>query len=133
LIALSLLVVLWIRQRSGSAKVTADNERPIAPLEEALEQLGSSATEQLIRDEEWKRYYSRLTGIFKTYIEKKFAFPAMQKTTDELLVFLHGLRSKNENREVVEALRMADAVKFAKYKPDREAPVNAREVMIIAL
>lgn len=133
LIALGLLVVLWIRQRSGSVGVERDHGRSVSPLKEALEQLSSPATGQLIRDEEWKGYYSRVTDIFKTYIEKKFAFPAMQKTTDELLVFLHGLGIKNEYPVIAEVLRMADAVKFAKYKPEREVPGNARQAMVAGL
>ncbi len=117
LIALGVLVWLWLKSRAGKPAAEAP-ANALTPLQEAMNGLRQLETEQLTGRGEWKKYYSILTGIFKRYMERKFQTPAMQKTTAELLLQLKRIQGNTPVSETAEALRIADAVKFAKYRPE---------------
>jgi hypothetical protein len=66
-----------------------------------------------------KEYYTALTEITRHYIERQYAIPAMESTTEEIL---HAFRrSKPEDHLLDDMLRelleLADLVKFAKADP----------------
>lgn len=120
LIALGILIWLWLKRNAGKPLPGSGYAHALSPLEEALDRIRRLETEQRTAKEEWKKYYSTLTDIFKTYIERKFSVPALQKTTDELLLFLNSRGGKQMVSGPAEALRISDAVKFAKYRPQGE-------------
>ena len=120
LIALGALVWLWLKRNTGKRPTVGGHAHVLSPLEEALGRLRQLETEQPIAKEEWKNYYTTLTDIFKTYIERKFNIPALQKTTDEVLLFLNSRGGKQMLNGAAEALRISDAVKFARYRPPGE-------------
>ncbi len=120
LIALGALVWLWLKRNAGRSQTTPGYAHGLSPLEEALARLRHLETERHIAKEEWKNYYTTLTDIFKTYIERKFNIPALQKTTDEVLLFLNSRGGKLMVNGAAEALRISDAVKFARYCPPGE-------------
>ena len=119
LIALGVLVWLCLKSRAGKPPAGAPVSA-FSPLQEAMNGLRQLEAEQLTGKGEWKKYYSVLTGIFKRYMERKFQAHAMQKTTGELLLQLKSRLGKEPVSEIAEALRIADAVKFAKYQPEEE-------------
>lgn len=66
-----------------------------------------------------KHYYTRLTKIFRRYIESQYGIPAMERTTEEIL---HAFRKSNTEDNLLdemlkELLELADLVKFAKEDP----------------
>ncbi|MEN8228538.1 MAG: hypothetical protein ABFS38_10325 [Bacteroidota bacterium] len=66
-----------------------------------------------------KHYYTRLTKIFRRYIESQYGIPAMERTTEEIL---HAFRKSNTEDDLLdemlkELLELADLVKFAKEDP----------------
>ena len=69
---------------------------------------------------DWKLYYSTLTGIFKNYNEWKYRSGFPQKTTDEILLMLNRGLPKELISGLAGTLRVADAVKFAKYLPEAD-------------
>ncbi len=63
-------------------------------------------------------YYSRMVDIFRIYVEKRKGIQSMQKTTNDLVIKLQTLKPEKEKFDaLVQALRMSDFVKFAKYQP----------------
>jgi hypothetical protein len=137
LAALGILVVwLWLKSRRGKPMAAGANTSARSPLEEALERLRALKSGPFASNEEWKKYFSELTGIFKIYIERKFSSPALQKTTDELLLMLNSMLDKQRISETAEALRISDAVKFARYQPQNDmasASLHSIEKTIRAL
>ena len=121
LAVLGILIWLWLKSRTGKPIHAGAHFSALSPLEEALSKLRGLEAEQLADQEEWKKYYSVLTGIFKVYIERRFNSPALQKTTGELLLLLNGMLGKQMVGETAEALRISDAVKFARYQPGKDA------------
>ncbi|MFT4778104.1 MAG: hypothetical protein ACJAU0_000946 [Flavobacteriales bacterium] len=65
-----------------------------------------------------KAYHTELTEILRGYIEDRFAVPALEQTSNQLLQDLrnYGI-SKSDLQLLPQLLRTADFVKFAKYKP----------------
>jgi hypothetical protein len=92
-------------------------ERPAHEL--ALERLEHLKEEKLWQAGKIKQYYSELSDILREYLESRFILPAMEQTTDEIIV---GLRHKPDlNAEQIGQLKallfLSDLVKFAKENP----------------
>lgn len=116
LILAGILAWLWLRTRKKGPAAVINNAAKISALQEAMERLRQLQREELPAKGEWKKFYSTLTDITKVYSQKRFTLPALQFTTDELLVHLNNI-SRETMGKLAETLRIADAVKFAKYEP----------------
>ncbi len=97
-------------------------EIPSRPAHEvALEALRSLEAEHLWQRGKVKEYYSTLTDIVRTYIERKFFVKAMEITTDEIMFADEIVALDNNSKESLkEILVRADLVKFAKFLPVHE-------------
>ena len=95
----------------------------LSPLEEALQSLNEVQKQQLLSKGEIKEFYTRLSEIFKRYISRKANSNLHILTSGEILIKLSEMQVSKENIGLAaNNLKMADAVKFAKYKPaDRES------------
>ena len=114
------LVYYIVRKRKkGEALLPEAPPRPAHEL--ALEALRSLEAEKLWQRGLVKEYYSQLTDIVRTYIEKRYAVLAMEMITDEILatpvILALGKPMKEQLREM---LVLADFVKFAKFQPIAE-------------
>lgn len=134
-IVLGILIRGWLR--SGRRKPFPGGPvSEVSPLQEALSELRKLSAQQLEHKGEWKVYYSALTDILRRYMERKFQVSAKQKTTGELLLYLKRMDNKAQVSAIAETLRIADAVKFARYRPEIEqanASLQAIEKTIQAL
>lgn len=112
------LVWWWLKRKKLTPAVIPVHKSSLPLLEEALQRLRQLKVQSLPEKKEWKQYYSELTDVFKTFSVGKFHDGALQKTTDELLIEMNHHLSKEDLSELAETLRIADAVKFAKYQPE---------------
>lgn len=117
-IVIAVIVWLWLKNRKKKPEVTKLSKSSLPLLEETLGQLHNLKNQGLPAKGEWKKYYTELTDIFKSFNEKRFHDGTMHKITDELLIKLNDQLTKDSVSEIAETLRIADAVKFAKYQPD---------------
>lgn len=95
--------------------------------EEAIRQLNQLRQDGLLGKGELKKYYSRLYDIYRTYLGAIQGRSAMQLTTDDILVGLKGGLDNSTFTGTAEALRVCDAVKFAKYKPATDTGTRTLE------
>jgi hypothetical protein len=116
--AILLCILAWLWYKKRKPKTVVVNKSALPLLQETLQQLKKLKAQNLFAKEEWKKYYTELTNIFKTYYEQKFGNGALQKTTDEMLMLANQHLSKDLLSQLAETLRMAEAAKFAKYQPD---------------
>jgi len=133
LILIGMLVWLWMRSRKRAPLPLKPVEVKGSPLEEALQQLRELKRAGYIERGEWKLYYSTLTEVFKNYNERKYRSGFPQKTTDEMLITLNQELPKDMISGLAGTLRVADAVKFAKYRPEAdqaEADIAVMEKII---
>lgn len=114
---IGILIYYWIRSRRK--KVEGEIYEPDkGALDEALQQLKQLQQQALPEKQEWKAYYSALTEIVKVFIEKRFGKKATSYTTEELSLFADAVLPKEKATRFVQSLRVADAVKFARYQPE---------------
>ena len=81
---------------------------------------------------EYKHHYTLVTACLRIYIERICGFPAMDRTTSELVTGLRRTSMKGESIALLHGLlEEANLVKFAKYYPSindsRRAVSRARE------
>jgi LPXTG-motif cell wall-anchored protein len=117
LLAIILAVVLWKRRKKPiiPTVVTA----PQTPAHQrCLEALHEVEQQRLWQQGEHKLYQSRVTDLLRGYIEERYAVPALERTTDELMAELRLSPLPTDERIRLEnLLRAADLVKFAKMVP----------------
>ncbi len=96
----------------------------------ALEELAQLKEKRLWQQALIKPYYSEVTEILRRYFENRYAFMALEKTTDETLDDLRRFAGAHSVLdETAKILRRADLVKFAKYEP---AIPEHEEMMTVA-
>ncbi len=118
LLGLILGGIFWYRFKYKKATVTPP--RPAHVL--AFEELEDLRKEGLIEKGIYKEHYFRFSEIFRRYLERRFHFPAVERTTEEILPDISGLTGFEERvRSGARSLLFqADLVKFARHTPTNE-------------
>lgn len=121
IILAGVLYVLFFRK----SKAEREAEQKLPPFEEAIQHLIALDNNELLANNEYKKYYSELTDVLKRYLDEKVYDNALESTSDELIEKLELLRdsgklpiSKEILSELTQVLRTSDLVKFAKSQPD---------------
>ena len=119
LAALVFLVVRLVRRHGKGAAAGKPDEPPYVV---ALRSLDRFKDEKYWAPDRQKAYYSGITDILKTYIDRRFGVDAPEMTTDELFDALKscsGIKPEvwTETRGLFE---LADFVKFAKHTATRD-------------
>lgn len=92
----------------------------LSPYEEAMKALSELSNRMPAAGEE-KKYYTAMNQILKTYVSRRFAISASEKTNEELMLRLSGLPLPREAfLELSQTLTVADFVKFARFRPSPE-------------
>lgn len=121
-----LIVLAFIVWYFFIRKKETEEERiaKIPPFEMAVQQLESLDKKLLWQNNKTKEYYSELTDIIRTYIEKELKVQALESTTNELVKSIKKFNniqkldiSKKTILKLKDLLQEADLVKFAKSKP----------------
>jgi hypothetical protein len=82
------------------------------------------------QDDDVKLYYSELTGILRDYLHQRKNIHSLTKTTDDLAVQIGGLGlPQGLYNRLLQALRLSDLVKFARFTPPPEEGEQARSVI----
>jgi hypothetical protein len=131
--ALLVLLLIYLLTRKKKEKPSiglSAQQETIDPYAEALRQLESLQKENLLALGETKLYYSRLTDIFRLYVEKRKNIHSLQQTTDDIVVQLKAIHlEKDQYDQLAASLRLVDFVKFAKYIPTDSDHVNVFETI----
>ncbi len=96
---------------------------PVVPLqpELPLHQRMLNALDTIEQRKLWqqgrvKEYQSEVTDLLRGYVEERYAVPALERTTEELMGELRVSALPESERQLLgNILRLADMVKFAKY------------------
>ena len=136
--ALSLLLLIflvyYLFKNSRKKKPQVLFTSKLSPLEEALRYLEELQKRQLISKGEVKEFHTRLSEIFKRYVSRKTNSNLLTLTSGEILISLNEMQINKETiGSAANNLRMADAVKFAKYIPgnieSEEVFTNTKKVI----
>lgn len=129
---------VWLLVRFLKRKRDSDGHffKPLEPAHLiAFRELDRLKNEKIWLKGEVKQYYSSLTEITRRYIERQYAIPAMENTTEEIL---HAFRRANPEDNLLdemlkELLELADLVKFAKEDPlpvDKQTNLNNAYIFV---
>jgi hypothetical protein len=123
-----ILIVVWIKYQKRKPVVVA---RPV-PKDPAhiwaRKELKKLEDEKLWQKGELKIYYSRLTEILRLYLEYRFNWLALESTTEEIEMDIDNYKMKEKAKDnLLEILRVADLVKFAKQQPMPDINIRSME------
>ncbi len=131
------LLVIFIIGISYYVYYRWKNNKPIIPLPKkpkipahiiANKELDKLKEEKLWQNNEAKEYYSKLIDIFRTYLENRMYFGAMEMITDEIMLELQKKEiSKELLLETKNILENSDFVKFAKIQPVESENIEAMD------
>ena len=117
-------IIYYIKTRKKKEVTEEEIIALLPPYEEAIERLHKLDEKLLWQNNQVKKYYSELTEIVRTYVEKELKVPALESTTDEIietLIDFNKAKTLETNKETINKLKTllseADLVKFAKSKP----------------
>lgn len=120
LLLLAGLVWYFWRRRQVADK-QAQEEPSLPPYELAVQRLRKLREQQLWQRGEVNSYYSELSYILRAYLEARFAFPALESSTSDILRESRKQRwESGMEARVLHVLQTADLVKFAKAEPGAE-------------
>lgn len=113
-------LAIWLYWRRKNRKKPVE----IAPVvviplhEQLLMELEVLDKKQLWQNNQTKQYYTELTDLIRTYLEKRYKVMAHEQTTVQLMSNLKSSGIKSEAQIMLKGiLEMADMVKFAKAIP----------------
>ena len=115
LAALVFLLIKYIKKRP--ANVAREVEIKLPADEIAIMKLEKIRNEKLWQQNRHKEYHSQLTDVLREYIENNYNIPAMEMTSDEVLVQLNFIRLEDKSTFSIlqQILHLADLIKFAKW------------------
>jgi len=115
---LALLIYLLTRKKKKKAIEEATAAQAPDPFRDAMENLEQLRQADYPGKGDIKKYYTQLTEIFRTYVEKRKGIHSLQQTTDDLVMQLRSVDlNKEQYNQLSQVLRLSDFVKFAKYEP----------------
>lgn len=119
---------LW-KKYKNKQPVVVERPRPKDPPHVwAKKELKKLEEEKLWQKDEVKLYYSRLTDILRLYLEYRFNWMALESTTEEISLEIDKYEINDVAKKLLlDTLRSADLVKFAKMLPAPEANTKAME------
>ena len=121
LVALIILLLIIFRKKIFKKKQKPEEvfQSKLSPYDEATQSLDALKGKMDSEGVNIKQIHSELSHIFKRYFSRINNQSVLHYTSDELLVSLSAYPElKNNFASFANALRMGDAVKFAKYFPD---------------
>lgn len=134
--AIVFALLIWLFIKSSKKKKEAQPKLVYkgTPLQHALQQIKELQSENLVAKHQVKLFYTRLADICRNYFSDQLQVRSSQATSDELMILI-GVYLQNEKMRTpfFQFLRLADAVKFAKYKPSSEQNNEAVQTAIKTL
>ncbi len=119
LLIIALVIVVRRLMHKKPIFVSTSPEPGLPPYDVAISKLNNIKQQKLWQQNRSKEYHTELTDVIREYIERTFEIPSMEMTSDEIIVHLNHLKfeSKTAYSALLQLLRLADLVKFAKWNP----------------
>jgi hypothetical protein len=123
-VATLLAVGIWLLIKyRGRIPLLGGSAPPLSPHVEAIRRLEALRNQKLPQNGRHKQYYSGITDILRTYLDRRFGIGAMEMTSAEIITAIEVPRAAGEVDDkrfddLRGLLQTADLVKFAKWVPD---------------
>jgi hypothetical protein len=120
LVAIAALIYLLRKKRQAAPAVVVQKGPVLTPYEKARTSLEALKLSGIEGKGQIKQYYIQLNDILRNYFRDLQLVTSPDCTNDQLIMRVKPLLEKEPLVELAQALRLADAVKFAKYLPSKE-------------
>lgn len=128
IILLIAAIILWRKYRKTKPAIQGRPVPKDPPHIWVRKELQKLEQEKLWQKDQVKLYYSRLTDILRLYLEFRFGWLALESTTEEIEGQIDNYNMKEKAKDnLLQILRAADLVKFAKMLPSPDANIKAME------
>jgi len=105
----------WLNRKAALANAL-DNR---LPHEIALDELTQIEELDLPSQQRYKEHYTLVSDVLRQYVDKVFQIPTLDRTTGEIRRLLRLVDFNPESKQqLIEMLKEADLVKFAKVQPE---------------
>lgn len=129
IIAIALLVYLLWKKKKPVATPSVLSGPLLSPLEQALKDLDLLKQENLPAKALMKSYFIRLNDITRTYYRNRRLVTAPDASNEALVLKVKSDLPAEQFSGFAQSLRLADAVKFARYTPSSEEQEEAFEAI----
>lgn len=133
-ILLLIAIIIYLIKKFKKKPSTEVFASKLTPLEEAIKNLNDLKEKRLLEQGNVKEFHTSLVSIFKRFLSRKISKDITSLTTSETLLVMEQAKYGMDNTSVLAAtLRMADAVKFAKYQPslaESDASLNQTKMVV---
>ena len=120
------LLAWWFwRRRKRGVTGSGAGRHLLPPEEEALAALRALEASGLLRGEQVKPFYTKLSEILRHYLWRRFGIVALEATTPEIVLQLSETGAGALSGPANSILQDCDLVKFARLKPPREKGLTA--------
>ncbi|MDP4289895.1 MAG: hypothetical protein Q8908_02345 [Bacteroidota bacterium] len=109
---------VYLRKKSKKPFILFKPKPDLLPHEVALEALNHLKNEAIWKNGRFKEYYTGLTDILRTYLDKRYGVNAQEMTSDEIMEAMNGQTTDGLMGRLKELFFTADMVKFAKGIPE---------------
>jgi hypothetical protein len=119
LLLIAAAVYVYVRRKQNKP-IFATAAPKIPAHIKALKALEEIKQEGIPQGERLRKYYDKITYVIRVYIEDRFAVPAPDYISFEIVAALKTLPEvpDEQTANIQQLLQTADMVKFAKYSPD---------------
>jgi hypothetical protein len=129
-VLLLIAIILFLRRVLRKKQKESDGfDSSLSPYDEASKALSELKEKNLLEKGDLKQFHSTLVSILKRYISRTTRAKHSHFTTGELLLSMKGRITGDELSKLANSLRLADAVKFAKYT----SPITESEASFIGI
>lgn len=123
---LALLIVLFLLFFPKEKK----KEQPAFVPDETAYKAALKKLDQLQLQNDNKLFYTELVQIFREYLFRRKNIYSFSKTTDDLAIQINSLKiPEDKYRDLLQALRLSDLVKFAQLQPTPQESKKALEIL----
>lgn len=121
LILIACILIFFVVRRLIQKKPIFETSAPEVVLPAhvvALAELDRIKNEKAWQQNRTKQFHTEITDVLRVYIERIYAIPCMEMTSEEIIENMNHLRFENKQAYItlIEILKLADLVKFAKWE-----------------
>ncbi|HEY8397061.1 MAG TPA: hypothetical protein VIK80_03910 [Flavihumibacter sp.] len=128
-LAIAVLSYLWWRKKKPQVVATTPAAPKLSPLEQAMKELKELQEENLPQRSMVKTYFIRLNDITRNYFRNRGLVTAPDALNETLVLRVKNDLPPEHLSRFAQALRLADAVKFARYAALPEEQEEALEAV----
>lgn len=120
-------ILLLVRRRKK-----AREELRLPPEELARKELRDLESTGILDEQRYREYVFNLSMIFRRYLERRYGFPALEQTTEEILAKLRKgkILEEERKREVRSFLEDTDPIKYRGLEPQGEGTGELRAQLL---